>query len=142
MGASGPSRSSSSRRRGGFSEINVTPFVDVMLVLLIIFMVTAPMLTAGVEIELPESAAAPLKGSDERLALSINRKGEVFLQETKIKMDEIQPRLKAIAGENREAQIVVRGDEGVDYGMVMKAAGEISAAGFTKIALETTLSRR
>lgn len=142
MGAATPGRSRGLNRRRTFNEINVTPFVDVMLVLLIIFMVTAPMLTAGVEVNLPESAASPLQGSDERLALSINRQGEIYLQETKIVLAEIQPKLKAIAGENTSAQIVVRGDEGIDYGLVMQVAGEVSAAGFTKIALETTLKRR
>jgi biopolymer transport protein TolR len=141
MGAATPGRSRGGRRRT-FNEINVTPFVDVMLVLLIIFMVTAPMLTAGVEVELPESAANPLKGSDERLALSINNKGEIYLQETKVTLEEIQAKLVAIAGENTDAQIVVRGDQGIDYGLVMQVAGEVSAAGFTKIALETTLKRR
>lgn len=141
MGAATPGRSRGQRRRT-FNEINVTPFVDVMLVLLIIFMVTAPMLTAGVEVNLPESAASPLKGSDERLALSINNKGEIYLQETLVTLEEIQAKLTAIAGENTEAQIVVRGDQGIDYGLVMQVAGEVNAAGFNKIALETTLKRR
>ena len=140
MGAATPGRSRGIRRRT-FNEINVTPFVDVMLVLLIIFMVTAPMLTAGVEVNLPESAASPLKGSDERLALSINKEGDIYLQETKVTLNEIQPKLIAIAGENRNAQIVVRGDEGIGYGLVMQVAGEVSAAGFSQIALETTLKR-
>lgn len=138
MSAATPGRSRGGRRRT-FNEINVTPFVDVMLVLLIIFMVTAPMLTAGVEVNLPESAAAPLQGNDERLAVSINNKGEIYLQETQVTLDEIEPRLIAISGENREAQIVVRGDSGIDYGLVMQVAGQISAAGFNRIALETTL---
>ncbi|MCH2548346.1 MAG: ExbD/TolR family protein [Alphaproteobacteria bacterium] len=140
MGASTPGRSRGGRRRT-FNEINVTPFVDVMLVLLIIFMVTAPMLTAGVEVNLPESAASPLNGSDERLALSINGSNEIYLQETRIELDQIQAKLIAISGENREAQIVVRGDQGIDYGLVMQVAGEVSAAGFSKIALETTLKQ-
>lgn len=140
MGAATPGRSRGQRRRT-FNEINVTPFVDVMLVLLIIFMVTAPMLTAGVEVNLPDSAASPLKGSDERLALSITSKGDIYLQETQITLEEVQPKLVAIAGENREAQIVVRGDQGIDYGLVMQVAGEVSAAGFSKIALETTIKR-
>lgn len=140
MGAATPGRSRGTRRRT-FNEINVTPFVDVMLVLLIIFMVTAPMLTAGVEVNLPESAAAPLKGKDERLALSITRDGKIFLQETEVQLEEIAPRLTAIAGENKDTQIVVRGDSGIDYGLVMQVAGEVSGAGFSAIALETTLKR-
>lgn len=140
MGAATPGRSRGVRRRT-FNEINVTPFVDVMLVLLIIFMVTAPMLTAGVEVNLPESAAAPLKGTDERLSLSVTSKGEIYLQETEVTLGEIQPKLVAIAGENREAQIVIRGDAGIDYGLVMQVTGEVSAAGFTKISLETTLKQ-
>lgn len=140
MGAATPGRSRGVRRRT-FNEINVTPFVDVMLVLLIIFMVTAPMLTAGVEVNLPETRASQLPGSDERLALSITNKGEIFLQETEVTLEEIQPKLIAIAGENREAQIVVRGDSGIDYGLVMQVAGEVSGAGFTKIALETSIKQ-
>lgn len=139
MGAATPGRSRGRRRT--FNEINVTPFVDVMLVLLIIFMVTAPMLTAGVEVNLPETVASPLKGNNERLALSVTRDGTIYLQESKIELKNIQAKLVAISGENREAQIVVRGDQGIDYGLVMQVAGEVSAAGFTQIALETTIKR-
>ncbi|MBM3617632.1 MAG: protein TolR [Alphaproteobacteria bacterium] len=138
MGASMQKRGGGRRnRRGGFSEINVTPFVDVMLVLLIIFMVAAPMLTAGVEVDLPETKAAPVSGNDEPLTVSINRKGEVYVQDTKYPLSEIQSKLQAIAGQNKEKRIFVKGDSAVDYGVIMKVVGEINAAGFMKVALLT-----
>lgn len=138
MGASMQKRGGGRRnRRSGFSEINVTPFVDVMLVLLIIFMVAAPMLTAGVEVDLPETKAAPVSGNDEPLTVSINRKGEVYVQDTKYPLSEIQSKLQAIAGQNKEKRIFVKGDSAVDYGVIMKVVGEINAAGFMKVALLT-----
>lgn len=133
-------------RRAGFSEINVTPFVDVMLVLLIIFMVAAPMLTAGVEVDLPETKAAPVSGNDEPLTVSITKTGKIYVQDTMYPISEIQSKLKAIAGENKEKRIFVKGDAGVDYGKVMQVVGEINAAGFMKVALlsdvETTPGKR
>lgn len=143
MGASmqgGSGRGRSRRgRRGGFSEINVTPFVDVMLVLLIIFMVAAPMLTAGVEVDLPETKAAPLPGDDDMLAVSIDRRGIIFIQDTPYKLNEIQSKLKSISGENTEKRVIVRGDGTVDYATVMKVVGEINDAGFMKVSLETNI---
>lgn len=139
MGASLQSGGRRGSRRGHMmSEINVTPFVDVMLVLLIIFMVTAPMLTAGVDIELPESAASSLGGEDEPISVSVNAKGAVFIQETKISIEDLGPKLKAITKSNLEARIFVRGDKAIDYGRVMKVMGVINAAGFSKVALITT----
>ncbi len=125
------------RISGGFTEINVTPFVDVMLVLLVIFMVTAPMLTAGVEVELPDSKASSVQGKDEPLTVSIKADGIIFVQETKILEGSLIPKLKAIAGEKMDTRIFVRGDTNVDYGQVMKVVGEISYAGFKKVALIT-----
>ncbi len=126
-------------RRGnqGFTEINVTPFVDVMLVLLVIFMVTAPMLTAGVEVELPDSKAGSVQGKDEPLTVTIKADGIIFVQETKILADSLIPKLKAISGEKLDTRIFVRGDSNVDYGQVMKVVGDISYAGFKKVALIT-----
>jgi biopolymer transport protein TolR len=121
------------------SEINVTPMVDVMLVLLIIFMVSAPLLTVGVPIDLPQSQATSLDQDKEPLTLSVNDKGQVFLQNSEIDINELVPKLKAIA-ETRggtEARIYVRGDKKVDYGTVMRVMGRLSSAGFHRVALVT-----
>ncbi len=119
------------------AEINVTPFVDVMLVLLVIFMVTAPMMTAGVNVDLPQSAAKPLAGTDEPLSISISSNGKVFLQKNEVDVKEMQAKLAAIAGEKKDTRIFVRGDRAVDYGRIMQVVGEINAAGFTKVSLVT-----
>lgn len=124
-------------RRGGFSDINVTPMVDVMLVLLIIFMVTAPMLTTGVAVDLPDSNAKALPGNDEPLSVTVDAEGRVYVQDTKVGIDDLGTKITAIAGENKDVRIFVRGDRAVDYGQVMKAVGELSRAGFTKVALVT-----
>lgn len=125
------------RHRRMMSDINVTPLVDVMLVLLIIFMVTAPMLTAGVTVDLPESAAEPLPGQDEPLAVSIDAAGDVFIQKTKVDLDELTPKLLAITNAKKDTRIFVRGDQAIDYGRVMWVMGKIHSAGFTKVALVT-----
>ena len=119
------------------SEINVTPFVDVMLVLLIIFMVTAPLLTVGVQVDLPESNADSLQWDNEPLEVTINSKGEIFIQETKITLKELVPKLIAITDNRLDTKIYVRGDEIIDYGRVMKVLGELSGSGFSKVALIT-----
>jgi biopolymer transport protein TolR len=119
------------------SEINVTPFVDVMLVLLIIFMVTAPMLTAGVNVDLPQTSASGLEGKDEPLSVSIDKAGNIYLQETKIQLTELVVRLNAITKENKQVRIFVRGDRTVDYGRIMLVVGEINNAGFAKVSLVT-----
>ncbi len=124
------------------SEINMTPFVDVMLVLLIVFMVAAPMLTVGVPIELPETRAKPLQGDKEPLTISVDRQGRIFLQDTEIAMDEIVPKLLAIAKNGYKQRVFVRGDRIVEYGTVMKVMATISAAGFTRIGLVTELEDR
>ena len=139
MGASlggGPGRSRRVRDER-FTEINVTPFVDVMLVLLVIFMVTAPMMTAGVNVDLPEANAKPIQGQDEPLSVSVTSGGKVFIQKTEVPLTELQAKLRAITGEKKETRIFVRGDKSVDYGKVMQAVGEINAAGFTKVSLVT-----
>ena len=132
------------RRNPVMAEINVTPMVDVMLVLLIIFMVSAPLLTVGVPIDLPQSQASSLDAADkEPLAVSVNDKGEVFLQDTKINIDELVPKLQAIATARggRDERIYVRGDRTVVYGTVMKVMGRLNAAGFRKVALVTEVEQ-
>lgn len=119
------------------SEINVTPMVDVMLVLLIIFMVTAPLLTVGVQVDLPKTKATIIRGEDEPLAITIDREGQVYLQETEIELDGLLPRLNAITGNNPDVRIFVRGDAAVEYGRVMEVMGMINAAGYKKVALVT-----
>jgi len=119
------------------AEINVTPFVDVMLVLLIVFMVAAPLLTVGVPIDLPETSAKPLQGDKEPLTISVDGSGQIFLQDTKIEFDEVVPKLLAIAQSGYNERIFVRGDKTVDYQAVMKVMGAIYKAGFRRIGLVT-----
>lgn len=138
IGWSGRGRRAAGRYRP-LAEINVTPFVDVMLVLLIVFMVTAPLLTVGVPIDLPETKAQQLQGDTEPLTVTVDTEGRVYLQETEIAIDELVPKLLAIAGNGYEERIYVRGDRNVDYGEVMKVMGTISTAGFRRIALVTEL---
>ena len=117
------------------SEINVTPFVDVMLVLLIIFMVTAPLLTVGVQVDLPESSADSLPDEQEPLTLSINSKGEVFIQEHLIVFEKIIPKILAISNYRTDTRIYVRGDKTINYGRVLEVMGLLSGSGFSKVAL-------
>ena len=119
------------------SEINVTPFVDVMLVLLVVFMITAPLLTVGVPIDLPKTAASNLQGSEEPLTVSINYKGKIYLQKTLVKQEELVARMLAISENLTSRRIFVRGDRSVDYGTVMEVMGSLNAAGFNKVALVT-----
>src|ERR671918_2612443 len=126
-------------RRAPMAEINVTPFVDVMLVLLIVFMVTAPLLTVGVTVDLPETASSPLPGQDEPLTVSVARDGTVFLQDSKIDLADLGPRLLAITERRPDTRIFVRGDKVIDYGRVMQVVGAIHNAGFTRVALVTEL---
>ena len=148
MGMSGTGAADSGRRhrrrRGVMSEINVTPMVDVMLVLLIIFMVSAPLLTVGVPIDLPQSQAKSLDQDREPLTLQLNAEGKIFLQTTEMGIDELVAKLKAISeaqGGGFETRIYVRGDRRVDYGTVMKVMGRISAAGFHRVALVTEIEQ-
>lgn len=131
-----------SRGRGGhipMSDINVTPLVDVMLVLLVVFMITAPLLTVGVPVDLPKSNASQMVGQDEPLVISVNAKGEVFLQETRITFDQLVPRLEAITQNKKDTRIFVRGDRAIAYGQVMEVMGTVNLAGFTRVALITQL---
>jgi len=125
------------RRPRFMSEINVTPFVDVMLVLLIVFMVTAPMLTAGVKVDLPKSAASALPGDDEPLSITVRRDGGIYLQETEISLENLPIKLEAITKAKKDTRIFVRGDQAIDYGRVMRVVGAINKAGFSKVALVT-----
>jgi biopolymer transport protein TolR len=119
------------------SEINVTPMVDVMLVLLIIFMVAAPMVTVGVPIDLPETQAKPLNAETQPITVSVNEGGKIYLQETEIPIEEVVPKLEAIAKTGYEERIYVRGDKMADYGTVMQVMARISAAGFKNLGLVT-----
>jgi biopolymer transport protein TolR len=132
------------RRRTVMSEINVTPFVDVMLVLLIVFMVSAPLLTVGVPIELPQSQAKALSQDNEPLAVSVNVDGKIFLQDQPIQLDDLVPKLKAIVDARHGSlndQIYVRGDKKVDYGTMMRVMGRLSAAGYHRVALVTEVEQ-
>jgi len=139
-GPGGGGRRSRARNAGGFSEINVTPFVDVMLVLLIIFMVAAPMMTTGVTVDLPKTRSSSVPGNDEPLSVSIKADGTVYVQESAVEISELGDKLQAILGEKLETRIFVRGDTAIDYGQVMRVIGEINGAGFTKVALLTDMA--
>src|SRR5262245_41292628 len=130
-------------RRGVMSEINVTPMVDVMLVLLIIFMVSAPLLTVGVPLDLPQTQAKSLDQDKEPLTVSVNLQGQVYLQNTEIAVDELVPKLKAVteARGGMDERIFVRADELVDYGTVMKVMARLSAAGFRRIGMVTEIEQ-
>ena len=136
-GGNGGRGSRSRNRYRPLAEINVTPFVDVMLVLLVVFMVTAPLLTAGVQVDLPKASAKNLPMDDKPLEISINHEGAIFIADTSISVNELVPRLTAIADGNMDLRIYVRGDRKIDYGRVMQIIGIINAAGFTKVALIT-----
>jgi biopolymer transport protein TolR len=132
------------RRRPVMSEINVTPFVDVMLVLLIVFMVSAPLLTVGVPIDLPQSQAKALEQNNEPLTISVNNQSQIFLQNDEMKLDDLLPKLKAIInarGGTSNDLIYIRGDRTVAYGMMMRVMGRISGAGYHRIALVTEVEQ-
>jgi biopolymer transport protein TolR len=127
------------RRSRPMSEINVTPFVDVMLVLLVVFMVTAPLLTVAVPVDLPKTQARSISQDKEPLVVSVDATGKVYLQEKGMDISELVPKLRAITGANPDARIFVRGDKAISYGRVMEVMGTISAAGFNKVALVAQL---
>ena len=131
------------RRKAVMSEINVTPMVDVMLVLLIIFMVSAPLLTVGVPIDLPQTRAKSLDQDREPLTLSVSLQGQVFLQNSEIPLDDLVSKLKAVtdARGGYDERIYVRGDRKVDYGTVMRVMGRLSSAGFKRVALVTEVEQ-
>ncbi|QCS24117.1 biopolymer transporter ExbD [Rickettsia parkeri] len=122
-------------KRAVVSEINVTPLVDVMLVLLIICMITSPMLVSGVNVDLPETNSSPISGQDESLVVTINNKGKIFLLEIPIERMHLTDKLANITKEKKDARIFVRGDRNVSYGQVVEIVAEIHAAGFSRVAL-------
>ncbi len=137
-GSGGGGRGTGRVRRGSWqpnAEINVTPFVDVMLVLLIVFMVTAPLLTVGVPVDLPQTAADQITTPEEPLVISVDKEGRVYIQETEVALPDLVARLNAITGANRETRIYVRGDKTIEYGLVMQVMGLVNQAGYTKVAL-------
>ncbi len=123
------------------SDINVTPMVDVMLVLLVVFMITAPLLTVGVPVDLPKAAASVIKGQDEPLVISVNAEGRLYLQDSEVALDQLAARLRAITESKPETRIFVRGDRTIQYGQVMAVMGALNLAGFTRVALITELPR-
>ena len=125
------------RRFKPSAEINVTPFVDVMLVLLIVFMVSAPLLTVGIEVDLPDTEARAMTTSEEPITLTIQSDGTLYLMETPIEFEELAPRLQAIAGVGSDARIYIRADGGAEYGEVMRVMARVSAAGYANIGLVT-----
>jgi biopolymer transport protein TolR len=119
------------------SEINVTPFVDVMLVLLIVFMVTAPLLAVGVPVDLPETQAQQLTGDNEPITVTVKASGEIFISKEAYALDDVVPTLEAIAANGYDERIYVFGDRNASYGTMMQVMGRISAAGFKRLALRT-----
>jgi biopolymer transport protein TolR len=133
---------SGSSRRGArlaryrpMADINVTPLVDVMLVLLVVFMVTAPLLTVGVPVDLPQTQAPPINEPKEPLTITLDREGAIFVQETSVPVDALVAKLQAITGSNPDAVIYVRGDKEINYGRVLEVMSLVSAAGFHKVSL-------
>ena len=131
----GRTRRHKRRRYRPMAEINVTPFVDVMLVLLIVFMVTAPLLTVGVPIDLPRTRAQALSQPEEPLVLSVTAAGEIYIQDTTVELDNLVPRLLAITGNKPDTRIYLRGDRKINYGRIMEVMGTVNVAGFTRVAL-------
>jgi biopolymer transport protein TolR len=129
------------RKNNVISDINVTPLVDVMLVLLVIFMITSPMLVAGIQIDLPETSASPISGQDDPITITIESNGRISLGETFIGRNQLTAKLKAITKEKLDSRIFVRGDSKVSYGKIMEVIGEINQAGFSKVALITEIKK-
>lgn len=147
MGMSAPTAGGggrrSRRRSAPMAEINVTPMVDVMLVLLIIFMVSAPLLTVGVPLDLPQSQAKSIEQDKQPLQLSVNIQGKVFINDTEVDIKELVPKLKAItdARGGLDERIFMRADKKADYGTVARVMGQLSGAGFRRIALVTEVEQ-
>ena len=127
------------KSRKSISEINVTPFVDVMLVLLIIFMVTAPLLTAGIKINLPDSASVLKNEKNDPVTISMNSKGEIYIQKKKILPNDLIKKLVALRGQNKDLKIYIKGDKNLNYGKIMDLMSFINKSGFKKVALVTKL---
>lgn len=128
-------------KRRLISEINVTPLVDVMLVLLIIFMITSPMLVAGINVDLPETSSNPIPGQDEPLTITVDKRGSVYILETEVDRRDLGAKLVAITGEKKDTRIFVRGDKNVSYGEIIDVVSEINSAGFSKVALITEIKQ-
>jgi biopolymer transport protein TolR len=142
MGAQLAGKSNGRGKRRSYSqlsEINVTPFVDVMLVLLIVFMVSAPLMTVGVPVDLPKTAAPSLPADNKPLFISIDTQNRIYLQETQVELNNLVPLLRAITENNPEARVLVRGDAKIAYGTMLQVMGTISAGGFTKVGLVAEL---
>ena len=122
-------------RHAVMSEINITPFVDIMLVLVVILMVAAPLLTLGVPVDLPKASVAPVNQEREPLILSVDKEGRIYIQDAEIEVEALVPRLIAVAETNDELRIFVRGDREINYGRVMEVMGLVNRAGFTRVAL-------
>jgi biopolymer transport protein TolR len=133
------SKKSKRSKRQLMSEINITPFVDVMLVLLVVFMVTAPMMISGINVNLPQATSAPLSGSDEPLTITVTDKGIVFLQDIEMEASQLVPKLIAITKEKKDSRILVRGDKDASYGAIMAVVGSINQAGYNHISLITQI---
>ena len=127
------------KKKRVISQINVTPFVDVMLVLLIVFMITAPLLTVGVSVDLPKTKASQLNSKGDPIIISIKKNGELYIQEREIDTLQLLPRLKAISSGNKNLRIYVRGDKDVPYGLVLDTIAKIKSSGFKKVALVAKL---
>ena len=127
------------RKNRSMSQINVTPFVDVMLVLLIVFMITAPLLTVGVTVDLPKTKASQLSAKGDPIVISIKQNGELFIQERVVDTLQLLPRLEAISSGNKNLRIYVRGDKNVPYGIVLDTIAKIKSSGFKKVALVAKL---
>jgi biopolymer transport protein TolR len=135
----GRSRAERSRAYRPMSEINVTPFVDVMLVLLIVFMVTAPLLTVGVPVDLPKTQSQSIAEPDEPLVVSVTAEGAIYIQDSEVEVEKLVPRLVAITDAKPDTRIFVRGDQAINYGRVMEVMGLVNSAGFSRVALITQL---
>ena len=129
------------KKRGTISQINVTPFVDVMLVLLIVFMITAPLLTVGVSVDLPKTKASQLNQKGDPLILSIKSNGKIFIQDREIDSNRLIPRLKALANNNMKIRVFIRGDKKVNYGNVVDVLSRVQSAGFSKATLVAKLKQ-
>ena len=135
---------SGGRRRGSYkplSEINVTPFVDVMLVLLIVFMITAPLMTVGVPVDLPKVKTKSIAEAVEPLVITVNAEGAIFIQDTEVELENLVPRLAAITDNRPDTRIYLRGDKSINYGRVLEVMGTINVAGFTRVALVAELPK-
>ena len=122
-------------RKGPIADMNMTPFIDVMLVLLIIFMVAAPMMTVGVPVDLPETRAKAMEGQTQPITVSIDGHGRIFIQEVELRLDDLVPKLQAIAKNGIEERVFVRGDKTTDYGTILRVMGRLNDAGYKKIGL-------